>query len=237
MPELYHGRGVSAYYDAARQRLLHPAKFAIVPSMLLPRLLEVLVLGFLCGMLPGPVVTALFTESIRKGWKSARKIVVWAAAGELVMSVSCVAALSLVPAGHVVFSVLSVFGSLVLLNLSWELWKVEEISEHEPLFSNRRIFFIAVLNGMAWIFWLTVCTPQAMELGKELRGGEWLFVLLFELGWVASTLLLCYLFGLFRPYFQSNKKLHLLYRTVAVIFVLFALKLAIGSGKALLHLA
>ncbi len=198
------------------------------------RFLEVLFLGFLCGLIPGPVVTAIFTETIRKGWKSARRIVFWAATGELIMSVACVAAGGLLHPESVVFSVLSMFGALILLNLAWDLWKVEEIAEEEPLFSNRRVFFLSLLNGMAWIFWITVCTPQAVSFGQEVRGGQWLFILLFELGWVASTLSLCYLFGFFRPYFQSNKKLHLLYRTIALLFAAFALKLAIGSASALL---
>ncbi len=203
--------------------------------MLAVRLLEVLFLGFLCGLIPGPVVTALFTDTIRQGWRSARRIVAWAAAGELVMSVVCVAALSLISAEPTVFATLSIFGSLVLLNLAWDLWKVEEIPEHEPLFSNRRIFTVALLNGMAWIFWITVCTPQAVALSSMVTGGRWLFIFLFEAGWVCATLLLCYFFGLFRPYFQSNKKLHLLYRTVALLFTLFALKLAIGSARILLQ--
>jgi threonine/homoserine/homoserine lactone efflux protein len=112
---------------------------------------------------------------------------------------------------------------------------VEEISEHEPLFSNQRIFVLSLMNGMAWIFWITVCTPQAMQLGLLVPGGRWLFIFLFELGWLISTLSLCYFFGFFRPYFQSNKSLHLLYRTIALVFLLFALKLAIGSAQALLH--
>lgn len=199
------------------------------------KLPEIAFLGFLCGLLPGPVVTAIFTESIRQGWKSARRIIVWAAAGEIVMSITCVAALSLLPADHVIFSALSVFGALILVNLAWDLWKVEEIPEEEPLFSNRRIFFIALLNGMAWIFWVTVCTPQAIALGRALPGGEWLFIVLFEFGWVMATLLLCYLFGLFRPYFQNNRKIHFLYRTVAFLFLFFSLKLAIGSAESLLN--
>jgi threonine/homoserine/homoserine lactone efflux protein len=203
--------------------------------MLALRLLEVLFLGFLCGLIPGPVVTAVFTETIRKGWKSARRIVLWAAAGELVMSVVCVAVLSLLDPKSVIFSALSMFGALILLSLAWDLWKVEEISEHEPLFSNQRIFMLALLNGMAWIFWITVCTPQAVELGQRFAGGQWVFILLFEAGWLTSTLTLCYFFGFFRPYFQSNKSLHLLYRTIALLFVLFALKLAFTSATALLQ--
>jgi len=203
--------------------------------MLTLRLAEVLFLGFLCGLIPGPVVTAIFTETIRKGWKSARRIVLWAAAGELVMSVVCVAAVSFLHPDSVVFAALSMFGALILLSLAWDLWKVEEISEHEPLFSNQRVFMIALLNGMAWIFWITVCTPQAVDLGTQISGGEWIFILLFEAGWLLSTFGLCFLFGYFRPYFQSNKSLHLLYRTVAFFFVLFSIKLAIASARALIQ--
>jgi threonine/homoserine/homoserine lactone efflux protein len=187
------------------------------------------------GLVPGPVVTSLFAETIRKGWLAARRVVAWAAAGELVMSVACVAALStVVDPKSPILAVLSTFGALVLLGLARDLWKVEEIAGEEPLFSNRRIFTIAVLNGMAWIFWITVCTPQAVALDGEIRFGRWLFIALFELGWTLSTLTLCWTFGLFRPYFQSQRRLHILYRAVAVLFVLFAIKLAVGSARALL---
>lgn len=202
--------------------------------MIIFRLLEVLFLGFLCGLIPGPVVTSIFMETIRHGWLSARRIVILAACGELVMSVVCVSTLSLLDPHSVIFSALSIFGSLILLNLSWDLWKVEEIAESEPLFTNKRVFFIALLNGMAWIFWITVCAPQAFALNLDIPLGKWLFIILFEAGWLSSTMLLCYLFGLFRPYFQNNKKLHLLYRTIALLFVFFAVKLAIGSARALL---
>lgn len=200
------------------------------------RLAEVFFLGFLCGLIPGPVVTAVFTETIRKGWKSARRIVFMAGVGELVMSVVCVAALSVLNSESVLFPALSIFGSLILFSLSWDLWKTQEISEHEPLFSNRRVFMVSLLNGMAWIFWITVCTPQAMALDQLVPGGKWLFIVLFEIGWFCSTLSLSYLFNSFRPYFQSNKNLHLLYRTVAILFIFFAIKLAIVSIKALIQL-
>ncbi len=199
------------------------------------RFLEVLFLGFLCGLIPGPVVTAVFTETIRQGWKSSRRIILWAGCGELLMSITCVGALSFLPPDSPIFAILSVFGALILASLAWDLWRVEEISEHEPLFSNQRVFFLSLVNGMAWIFWITVCTPQAIAMGSIVPGGQWLFIGLFELGWLASTLSLAYLFGFFRPYFQSNKNLHLLYRTVALLFVFFAAKLAIGGSRALLQ--
>lgn len=203
---------------------------------MLSHVLSVLSLGFFCGLIPGPVVTAIFTETIRAGKSSARRIVYWAAAGEVVMSVVCVSLLAFVPAEHSMFSVLGIFGALLLFSLAWDLWKIEEIREEEPLFSNRRVFFIAILNGMAWIFWITVCTPQAVELGRIVPYGRWLFIVLFELGWLASTLLLAQLFFLFRPYFQSNKTLHFFYRTVAIFFLFFGLKLAYGSAQRLMQL-
>ena len=199
------------------------------------RFLEVLFLGFLCGLIPGPVVTAIFTESIRKGWRSARRIVFFAGCGELLMSVICVSAFSFLDPKSLTFSALSVFGSLILISLSLDLWKVEEISESEPLFSSQRVFMLSVVNGMAWVFWITVCTPQAIDLGKFIPGGQWLFIFFFELGWAISTLSLCYIFALFRPYFQSNKSLRVLYRIIAILFLGFAAKLALGSASTLLH--
>lgn len=198
--------------------------------MLTLRIFEVLSLGFLCGLIPGPVVSAVFAETLRSGWRAARRIVAWAAAGELVMSVACVAFFSAVDPHSLVFSVLSGLGALILLRLAWDLWKVEAINETETLFTNRRVFTVAILNGMAWIFWLTVCVPQAAELGKQLRGGQWLFIALFELGWVASTLSLCLVFAFFRPWLKKKEQLHRAYRVVALLFVVFAVRLAWGAA-------
>jgi threonine/homoserine/homoserine lactone efflux protein len=136
---------------------------------------------------------------------------------------------------HIAFSALSVFGAMILLNLAWDLWRVEEISEKDPLFSSQRVFMLSIVNGMAWVFWITVCTPQAMALGHLLPGGQWVFIALFELGWALSTLGLCYLFALFRPYFQSNKSLRFLYRIIAILFLVFAAKLAIGGASTLVQ--
>lgn len=197
--------------------------------MLTLRLFEVLSLGFICGLLPGPVVSAVFAETLRNGWKAARRIVAWAAAGELVMSVACVALFTAASPHSLVFTVLSAAGSLLLLRLAWDLWKVESIREDRTLFTNRRVFTVAILNGMAWIFWLTVCVPQAVELGKLVPGGQWLFIALFELGWVASTLSLCLAFAGMRKWIQKKEQLHLLYRGVALLFVVFAVRLGWGA--------
>ncbi len=202
--------------------------------MIYLKLLEVLALGFFCGLIPGPVVTALFTETIRAGHTKAKRIIWMAAVGELVMSIVCVSAFSFLNAQSVVFSALGIFGAILLLSVSVDLWKISEIHEEEPLFSNKRIFFIALLNGMAWVFWVTVCTPQAVQMGALLHFGQWLFILFFEIGWVCSTFCLAFLFAYFRPYFQSNQKIHLLFRSVAIVFIFFSLKLAYGSVKQLL---
>ncbi len=215
--------------------------------MLALRLFEVLFLGFVCGLIPGPVVSALFAETLRNGWRASRRIVAWAAAGELVMSIVCVAALSTVSPKSGIFAALSLAGALLLLRLAWDLAQVERIVENgdaappsaaptssppaptEVLFTNRRVFTLAILNGMAWIFWITVCVPQAVDLGNQITGGQWLFIFLFELGWVISTLGLCLVFAFLRPWVKKKEQLHRLYQGVALLFVLFALRLAWGA--------
>ena len=203
--------------------------------MLAAHIFEVIFLGFICGLIPGPVVTAVFAETLRSGWLAARRIVAWAALGESLMSLVCVAFLSVLDPRSPVFAVLSLFGTILLLFLAWNLGRVKESEESSTLFTNRRVFVLSILNGMAWLFWLTVCVPRAMAFDGEVRGGRWLFILLFELGWISSTLTLCCVFGLFRPYFRDHRRLHRAYQVVAVLFVLFALKLAMASAQVLLH--
>jgi len=199
--------------------------------MLFFSLFEIFILGFFAGLIPGPVVTALFTETIRSGLEKSRRIIWMASLGELVMSITSVFVFSFLAPTSIVFSALSIFGALLLFSIAADLWKTSEIHEEEPLFSNKRIFFIALFNGMAWIFWITVCTPQAMALSTLVPFGRWLFILLFEAGWICSTLALGFLFAYFRPYFQSNQKLNLLFRAVAIFFIFFSLKLIYGSVK------
>jgi threonine/homoserine/homoserine lactone efflux protein len=200
-------------------------------------LLKVIFLGFTCGLIPGPVVTAVFAETLRGGWRGARRIVLWAAAGECAMSVICVAALSAVPAASPIFSYLSLGGAAVLLWISINLWRIRAVdtSGDGTLFTDAQVFTFAVLNGMAWMFWITVCVPQAVALDSILPGGRWLFIAFFELGWLVATLSLCRLFGFFRAFFRDERKVHLLYRAIAVAFVLFALDRAWESGNALIH--
>jgi threonine/homoserine/homoserine lactone efflux protein len=195
---------------------------------------QVLLLGALCGMIPGPVITAVFTQAINKGWLASRRTVLLAGAGEFILSLICIGALSFIDPKSVVFPALSLFGALVLLSLCVDLWRTEEIHEREPLFSNQRMILIALGNAMAWIFYITVCAPFAIRLEQKITGGKWIFAVLFQIGWFGSTMLLCYCFELFRAFFQSNRKMHLLFRTVALVFLIFAVKLAIVSSRALL---
>ena len=186
------------------------------------------------ALVPGPVVTTLFTETIRGGWEKAKRIVFWAAIGEIVISVSCVFLLSFLPTNHVIFSALSIFGALLLFSIAYDLWRVQEIQEKELLFSNQRIFFLTTFNGMAWAFWVTVCSPQAIQMNSEISFGKWVFIILFELGWFISTIALVALFSRFRIFFQSNKKISLLFRTISIFFIFFGLRLGWNSLKNLL---
>jgi threonine/homoserine/homoserine lactone efflux protein len=203
--------------------------------MLFFRFLEVVLLGFLCGLIPGPVVSALFTETIRKGKRSARRVLFRAAVAEVILSVICVSALTYLHPQDRVMGALGIFGAMILLHVAVDLWRVREIEESEPLRSGLRAFTLVLLNGTAWVFWFTVCAPQALSFGSGIRGGQWLYVLFFELGWALSAFVLCDLFALFRPFFQTRNPLHLVYRTVAFFFVLFAGRLALMSGSALLQ--
>lgn len=53
---------------------------------LLSQLLGIFILGFIGGMTPGPILTASFTESLRKGFRKSLPVIFMAMASEVLIA-------------------------------------------------------------------------------------------------------------------------------------------------------
>lgn len=184
-------------------------------------------LGMICALLPGPVIAALFSESTRSGWTGARRIVLAAGLGEIIMAIISVGILAwgTKNTGEAILPWLggmSCLGALVLFWIALGLWKnLGELAQ----ISDSQIFLVTFLNGMAWVFWFTVCAPQALALGREIPWGEAWFILGFDLGWLLATLGICWLFVKAQVLFSTALKRRRLYQFLALLFCGFAFRL------------
>ncbi|OGL71097.1 hypothetical protein A3C17_01125 [Candidatus Uhrbacteria bacterium RIFCSPHIGHO2_02_FULL_53_13] len=195
-------------------------------------LFSALVLGLIGGVIPGPVLTATFTEVLQSGmWKSMR-IILWAMLTETVVALLSLLALSSMNFSERFFQGLSLVGAAILIWISTSIWKVHKIDTEEKVhFSLGKISAMILANGVLWTFWITVCVPKAILLSEKVAFGNYLFLLLVEIGWLVSTVLVAYVFSRFRKILSNPRVVPIMFKIFALTFVYFAVDMVYRSIK------
>ncbi|MDD3773558.1 MAG: hypothetical protein PHC38_13020, partial [Weeksellaceae bacterium] len=86
-------------------------------------------------------------------------------------------------------------------------------------------------NGVLWTFWITVCVPKAILLGEKVVFGNYLFLLLVEIGWLISTVIVAVVFSRFRKILSNPKVVPIIFKIFALTFVYFAVDMVYRSIK------
>lgn len=195
-------------------------------------LFSALVLGLIGGVIPGPVLAATFTEVLQSGmWKSMR-IILWAMLTETVVALLSLLALSSMNFSERFFQGLSLVGAAILIWISTSIWKVHKIDTEEKVhFSLGEISAMILANGVLWTFWITVCVPKAILLSEKVAFGNYLFLLLVEIGWLVSTVLVAYVFSKFRKILSNPRVVPIMFKIFALTFVYFAVDMVYRSLK------
>ncbi len=142
------------------------------------------ILGIIGGAIPGPMLTSAFTESLRKGFVGSLRVIFKALIAETIVAASILGIFFSLRIPIAVFSIVSLFGVIVLIWFALQIWKIKKINDKGEIFSFKKIFLLTISNGPFWIFWITIYIPQAFLLKQKVMGGQFLFLLLFELGWL-----------------------------------------------------
>lgn len=196
---------------------------------LLLQAFSALILGIVGGAIPGPMLTSAFTESLRKGFTGSLRVIFNALIAETIVAASILGIFFSFHIPFAVFSIISLIGAVVLVWFSLQVWKIRKINDKGKIFSFKRIFLLTVSNGPFWIFWITVYIPQAFLMQQKIIGGQFLFLLMFELGWLVSTVGLTFIFSWFRPLLTKGNFTSITFKILALILLFFALKLATES--------
>ncbi|MBU1000853.1 LysE family transporter [Patescibacteria group bacterium] len=200
---------------------------------LLLQIFSAFVLGLIGGAVPGPILTSAFTESLRKGFIGSLRIVFMAMVSEAMVAFFILSIFFSFHIPQIIFSIISFVGIVVLIWLASQVWKIKKFDEEGTIFSFKKIFLLTAFSGPFWIFWLTICVPQAFLLKQKVAGGQFLFLILFELGWLIATVLLTFLFSRFRPFLAKTDLISLVFKFFALILLFFAVRLALDSITAL----
>lgn len=195
-------------------------------------LTSALVLGLIGGVIPGPVLTATFTEILQSGIPKSMRIILWAMFTETVVALISLLALSSMNFSESFFQGLSIIGAAILIWISTSIWKVHKIDNEEKVhFSLGKISAMIMANGVLWTFWITVCVPKAILLSEKVAFGNYLFLLLVEIGWLISTVMVAVVFSRFRKILSNPKVVPIIFKIFALIFMYFAVDMVYRSIK------
>lgn len=201
---------------------------------ILAQIINVFVLGLLGGANPGPILTSAFTEAFRKGFIKSLRVIFRAMLAETIVALFVLLLFFSIDIPETFFYIISIIGAAVLIWIALQVWKVKQIGDQEEIFSFKKIFILTVFNGPFWVFWITICVPQAFLLKEKVLGGQFLFLVLFELGWLLATLFLTFIFSRFREVLSRRNLTQFVFKFFAILLFLFAIKLIFQSGNFLL---
>lgn len=182
------------------------------------------ILGVTGGSIPGPILTSIFAEVLANGFHKSFRLIFTAFLGEITIATSILTVVFSLNVPKSFFYVLSLAGAVVLIWMASGVWKIKKINQGESIITTKKIILLTVFNGPLWIFWLTVCVPQAFALKTALPMGHFLFLIIFESAWLVANFGWAFIFSYFRPLLTREHFAPYLFRFFALMLGFFAIK-------------
>ena len=205
-------------------------------TRMIHELVIALMLGLIGGVIPGPVITAVFTEILQSGYLKSLRIIMIALVTETLVALVSLLILDSLGFNETFFRGLSLAGAAILIWIAISIWKVRSLDSGEKVqFGLWKVVVMILSNGVLWTYWLTICIPKAILLGETLHLGQYLFMGLVQLGWLISTLLVAFLFSRFRLTLSRPKVIPILFKIFALAFAYFAIDMIYKSIQYFSH--
>ena len=198
---------------------------------MIQQIITAILLGLVGGIVPGPVLAATFTEILQSGLSKSLRIIFWAMLTETFVALISLIILSSLGFSQAFFNALSFIGAGILIWIAFQLWKIRSLDIGEKVhFGIGKIASMILANGVLWTFWITVCIPKAITLGEQIHYGQYLFLVLVEIGWLISTIGVAVAFSWFRSLLSDPRIVPYMFKFFAVVFGYFALTMIYTSA-------
>jgi threonine/homoserine/homoserine lactone efflux protein len=202
--------------------------------MILKLYFPIILLGFIGGITPGPILIMAFSEILiksRQNIKRAVEIIIVTVFTETIIALFLITFSKVFKIPPILFHLVSIIGISILFMLSINMFKVKEMNTAvEKKDTNLlKVFLIMIFNGPLWMFWISVCLPLVYQMADKMVFGEYIFLIIFEISMIAGISLMFFLFSLITKNVKNQKKIQILYIILGVILGLLALKMLISE--------
>ena len=195
--------------------------------MMISALLTGLIFGTTAGLAPGPLMALTVTQSVRHGLKEGVLIALAPFITDLPIIGLSILLLSQLSDLSIVLGVISLAGSLYVLYLSYETFRIHPIAVDTTQDNPKSLRTGATINALSphpYLFWATVGGPLVMRAWQENSLAPWLFIAGFYIMLVGCKITIALLVGKFRSMLTGRIYLCTM-KTLAVVLAVFAVLL------------
>jgi len=202
---------------------------------LIELLIAGITLGIYAGLVPGPLLILLISQTLKHGRKEGIKVAFSPLITDLPIIIVSLILLSFVAGYSLILGVISIFGGLYIFYLAYESFKTKglpcDIEIEEPN-SLKKGVTVNFLNPGPYLFWITVGGPLIIEAYTGNIFSPLVFIVSFYMFLVGSKIILAFAAGKSRDLLTGRPYLYIM-RALGVAMVIFALYL-INEGMQLL---
>lgn len=198
--------------------------------MVFEQIFTAIILGFVGGITPGPIILLAFSEILRsqkKGLVNGAMYLIFAGLTEFFIGLFLILTTSFLEIPQVVIHGISIIGVIILLMLAYQIFQIHKIEYKETTKKVKiwHIISLMLLNGPLWIFWISVCIPTAFKLREMISYGEFLFLFIFEISMMTGLAIMLFGFNSFRSIFKNEKIISKVFLVLSFLLFFIAVKI------------
>lgn len=193
-------------------------------------ILTPIILGFVGGITPGPIILLAFSEIIKdsnKGLINGGTYLLFAGLTEFIIGFLLITTSNNLNFPPIIFHFLSALGITLLIYIALNTLGIDSINikkESKPI-TKYHIIGIMLVNGPLWMFWISVCLPAAFNLGQLINYGEYLFLIIFEISMMTGLAIMLFGFNAFRTYFSNKKVVKSIFKILTILLSILIIKM------------
>ena len=193
-------------------------------------IITAIILWLIWWVTPWPVILIAFSEMLKSPKKWLKRGILFlfiAAITEFFIALFLILSFSFLQIPEFIFHIISLVWVLVLLYIAYQVYKVRKIeySEDTKQVKAWHIFTLMMLNGPMWVFWLSVCLPEAFKLWNILPYWEFIFLIIFEISMMIWLGLILFSFYWFRKAFTNEKIVGKIFLILSLLLFGIAVKI------------
>ena len=195
-------------------------------------LISGVVFGLSSGLIPGPLLTLVITETLKHGIREGIKISIVPLLSDLPIVLVTILILTRLSDIRPALGIISILGTIFLFYLAIESlsFRGSEIDAEAKPQSVKKGVITNLLNPNPYIFWLSIGAPtvvKSMDIGLLSAS---LFIFFFYFSLVGSKIMIAFVTGRSRHFLKSRNFIYTI-RALGLVLLIFAalfLKNALG---------